>query len=503
MNGMRALIIGALASLLFAPQASAADGTYVVSACVAGGVPAPADSWEPSFTGYAEHASIPKPAATPLMDSCDAGGTFGITFPAEIAPGPYSASWTFVAPFATIVSSFRLWRRVGLQDSPGTSHLDYELRADSRVLEVDLRAPPWMLGAPGLGDDALFAVDGLAAATVSIAVRCGGSVNPFCSEPLPQSVEVARAEVTLRDGAAPTAPDAPSVEVGGLSVPFEDRGGGVRSATLLIDGVRAAETVLCREPFVARVPCPTAGRATLNLDSVPSGVHRAEVELVDAGGNRQVVAWLPVGPAAVVHAAPVVVPAAEPGRLALTGRRTLRTRYSAPPTVRGTLRDLSGAPIRRGRIAVTSRPLVGGSWSAPVWAVSDGRGKFSVRLPRGVSREVRFAYGDSVQTVTVVVAAPVRLRTDRKVTRNGRSVTFRGSVPGAGSARTRVELQAWAGSWVPFRTVALRNGRFSATYRFTRTFSATRYRFRAVVHDDRAFPYAPGTSRTVKVLVRP
>ena len=56
-----------------------------------------------------------------------------------------------------------------------------------------------------------------------------------------------------------------------------------------------------------------------------------------------------------------------------------------------------------------------------------------------------FAYGESVQTVKVVVAAPVRLSTDRKSTRNGFSVKFVGRVPGAGGARARVELQAWAG----------------------------------------------------------
>ena len=82
--------------------------------------------------------------------------------------------------------------------------------------------------------------------------------------------------------------------------------------------------------------------------------------------------------------------------------------------------------------------LVGASQSVS----TDAKGRFSVRLARGVSREVRFSYGDSVQTVKVIVAAPVRLKTDRKSTRNGRSITFTGSVPGAGTARTRVELQA-------------------------------------------------------------
>ena len=67
-----------------------------------------------------------------------------------------------------------------------------------------------------------------------------------------------------------------------------------------------------------------------------------------------------------------------------------------------------------------------------------------------------------------------------------------------------MELQAWAnGKWVPFKTVALKNGRFAASYRFLRTFTAQRYRFRAVIQSDPDFPYAPGRSREVRVLVRP
>jgi hypothetical protein len=109
-----------------------------------------------------------------------------------------------------------------------------------------------------------------------------------------------------------------------------------------------------------------------------------------------------------------------------------------------------------------------------------------------------------VQSVKVIVAAPERLATDRKSTRNGRAIKFTGTVPGAGKARTRVELQAWAnGKWIPFKTADLRNGRFGASYRFTRTFATSRYRFRAVVHDDPDFPYAAGRSAVVSVLVRP
>jgi hypothetical protein len=49
---------------------------------------------------------------------------------------------------------------------------------------------------------------------------------------------------------------------------------------------------------------------------------------------------------------------------------------------------------------------------------------------------------------------------------------------GAGTARTRVELQALAhGKWISFKTADLRNGTFKANYRFTRTFFTQRYSF--------------------------
>ena len=126
-----------------------------------------------------------------------------------------------------------------------------------------------------------------------------------------------------------------------------------------------------------------------------------------------------------------------------------------------------------------------------------------MRLPAGPSRVVRLTYGDSSVTVSVKVKAPLRLAVSPKSTRNGRTVKLTGSVAGT-KLPTRIELQAYSGGhWFPFKTVALRKGKFSGRYRFTRTFSTQRYRFRAVVHADRDFPYEAATSPVVAVRVRP
>jgi hypothetical protein len=183
------------------------------------------------------------------------------------------------------------------------------------------------------------------------------------------------------------------------------------------------------------------------------------------------------------------------GVLGLSGTpRTLRTRYSKPPVVKGTVKTKDGSPLA-GVVVTTSDGTT---------AKTDKNGRFSVKLGKGPSREVRISYGDSVQTVKLVVAAPITLKTDKKSTRNGRSITFTGSVPGAGGAKTLVELQALAhGKWISFKNAPLRSGKFKASYRFLRTFVTQRYAFRAVIREDDDFPYAAGTSAVVRVVVRP
>jgi hypothetical protein len=164
---------------------------------------------------------------------------------------------------------------------------------------------------------------------------------------------------------------------------------------------------------------------------------------------------------------------------------------------------MSGTPIAGAQIDVAVRARMRGATYAPAGGVgTDAAGRFSVRLPPGTSRTIRLRHGTSQATAEVVTPAQVRLVADPRTTRNGRAVRFGGRVSGT-SAPTRVELQAWsAGKWIPFRTVALRKGLFQARYRFTRTAVTTRYRFRAVVHDDADFPFAAGRSPVVFVLVR-
>jgi hypothetical protein len=290
-----------------------------------------------------------------------------------------------------------------------------------------------------------------------------------------------------------------------VATSYRDRGGGVQSLALLVDGVQVMQRVVtsggCRQPAVIAVPCPLSGRLALDFDtsSIPDGPHRAELELRDVAGNRAVVASLSI----VVRNTPAAAAPLTPGRLAMK-RYALRTRYGARAVLEGTLSDFGEAPIAGAQVQVESRPLMRNStYTSFTTVLTDGSGSFVVPISRGPSRVFRLRYAASEVSAQVTVSAPIRLRVSPTRTRNGKWVYFRGSIPGT-TADTRVELQARAGRrWVPFRTAKVSKGRFRARYKFTNTTTTQRYRFRAVVRKDPNFPYAPGTSPIVKVLVRP
>jgi hypothetical protein len=209
---------------------------------------------------------------------------------------------------------------------------------------------------------------------------------------------------------------------------------------------------------------------------------------------------------------PRLVPA-EPSRpmvisASLDGSPGVRA-HAKPGTVRGVLRDENGTAMPSASIEIASRPLLLGSTFAQAASVrTNAAGEFSWKVPRGPSREIKLTAASpgamSIATVQVSVRAPLILRTNRVRTRNGKSIRFAGSIADTPrNARTRVELQAWANRWVPFANATVRNGRFSAKYRFKNTFRPATYRFRAVLPMDPNFPYAPATSKQVRVRVTP
>jgi hypothetical protein len=100
----------------------------------------------------------------------------------------------------------------------------------------------------------------------------------------------------------------------------------------------------------------------------------------------------------------------------------------------------------------------------------------------------------------------VTLRTDRRAVRNGRSVTFTGSVAGAPVAARRLvalQVRIRGRRWSTFATTRLTHGTFARRYRFTRTTSRHVYRFRVLIAAAPDWPFAAGASRSLQVMVRP
>jgi hypothetical protein len=82
---------------------------------------------------------------------------------------------------------------------------------------------------------------------------------------------------------------------------------------------------------------------------------------------------------------------------------------------------------------------------------------------------------------------------------------FRGRLPGPTCADRVLKVQAKIGKkrWQAFRTDRTdASCRFAARYKLRATQHARRYRFRALVPQAEGYPYARGTSRTVKVKVK-
>jgi hypothetical protein len=191
---------------------------------------------------------------------------------------------------------------------------------------------------------------------------------------------------------------------------------------------------------------------------------------------------------------------------------TLGLRYGKRTPSSGRLATAQGAPIANAPIIVEGQARSGGPFVKLGAARTDARGSFRFTVPAGPSRTIRYRY-EGTNTVqptaaqlTTKVAAAARLKVDRRRLRNGQAVRFTGRllgkpIPKAGKL---VALQAKVGrGWRTFATPrANKKGIFRHRYRFTATTGMRRYKFRAVVEREDAYPYEAGVSRIVRVIVR-
>lgn len=186
-------------------------------------------------------------------------------------------------------------------------------------------------------------------------------------------------------------------------------------------------------------------------------------------------------------------------------------RFGKTAQIKGRLANRDGQGIPDAEMQVLSR--TDASAEQLVGTVrTDAAGNYAYTAAGSTSRVLRFAYHGSPLIlpaqgeVGLRVPATSTLRASRTRLVNGQSVAFMGRVrtlpvPSGGKL---VELQVLlSGRWQTFRTGRTdQAGDWRLTYRFARTRTNQRFRFRLRLPREAGYPYESGGSRPLDVLVR-
>jgi len=381
---------------------------------------------------------------------------------------------------------------------------------------ADQRSIPWVSPNYGSGDTVAF--------QAMLFCSSGGPGDCYLQES--HALEIQGSEVTLFESVAPA-----GNVIGGTLTTGQEQWGAKSFSYVASDGesgverveVRLGDRVVGVSDFGKDAGrCPRSSwnacqesvseDVTVDTTAVPDGDHPLTLRVTDAASNRTVVQG---GIVRVRnHGSPSSSPApavrftnSDSGAL----RSSRRVSYGKQLKLRSVLRDADGRPMPNARVDVLLRRAVGETEFRLVrQTTTDNQGVLRYTVPRGPSRLVRFAHGGpsesgsyaSTHDIRVAVAAAATLKLDRPRLRNGQRLRFSGTLRGV-RMRKVVEVQVIErGLWRTIASVRTRSsGRFSWSYRFTRTFSPTKYTFRVRVRTERGFPYATGYSpkRSVRV----
>jgi hypothetical protein len=538
-------VILAAAALLGVGAAAVSARTYTVVSCRdQSGRPAVANDawggWQPIGTGYGRDATDLCTSSSPRLEA--------------IIGGPWSfpvgtiLRWRFTPPPDTYLAAWRFAYSGYTKPWDGQNQGVIQVGgSDSGVAAV--------IG--GVGN---VAVDTVSRSAVhdrwaDLLIACDGPTGfPDCA---PNQVD---ARVTM-SGSDMTVADETPPDAGGLSgnavasstwqgpqlfaFAASDKGGGVYQAIVDVDGRtmlvrtidewggRCVDTAAGGQVFRFPQPCPTSVDALLPVDAnaLPTGEHDVTLRISDAAGNLRTVYS---ARKTIVAPARTIGPGSDPSERGVTNgenasdaahltarwtrtkRLTLVGPYGRRQVIRGRLSDRGGAGIRGARIELlTAIDVRNGAPIDKGGARTRGDGRFTLILPRNVSsRTLMLRYRSHVNDTVAVaerslrlkVKAGVKLTVRPRVTGRGRTVRLTGQlvsrpVPRGGKV---VEFQARSPGekWITFRTVrASRAGRFSTRYTFRRGGPAL-YLMRARVRAAADYPYASGSSHSVRVRVR-
>ena len=512
------------------------EGTYVAYTCRgpawAVQQPAPAADWSVTFP--------PKQVGDAFGAGCPSGPLW-LDMSQDVAhPFDDYMHMTFTAPADTQIQDYVVWRSVQLADT--FNYRIWEGYRDGSSSELDSCFPSRGCASKGSVGSPESAANKFCGGTICahgrsdiaslmVSLTCGVA-SGSCAVASPGArFQLHRADIRLIDRQDPiltAAPSGPLVSSSGpvsgvqsISVSGSDRGGGVYEALVAIDGKLQRSTLdanggLCRQPYMAAVPCKLSASGTIDVDTtrLPDGPHSVRVMVSDVAGNlsgasapvefRTANASCNPDPRVGGMAISAGV-AAGSGRL----RRVVTTRLGRRLRLRGRLLGANRQPVAGAAVCIAVRDDTAQGSARPVGDLTtDGKGRFAATLAPGPSRTVyavhRVPGGAITASVQVRVRAPVRLRVSRRSLRNGQSVWLRGRLAARPRPGVLVELQARRDSgWQTFGTTRTgRGGRFAYPYQFTRTTSVQRYRMRARVPDQPSYPFAAGGSRPVTVTVK-
>jgi hypothetical protein len=273
-------------------------------------------------------------------------------------------------------------------------------------------------------------------------------------------------------------------------------------------------------------PCPDLKNETIAASPAIVGKRTLLLRVTDAAGNQTVSA-----PFVVTSRGPVNgsgggdgarLVAGFPGH-AMRGHGKSRRRvgvlrpsktvgWGHSSRVRGILRNAAGQPIAGAQLHLLIRDLKLGSHDVDRGTLDTGTdGRFTFRIQRGASRRLRIAYraypGDDHLTaksdVTFNTKARITARAPHRVRSHG-SARFRGRLVGHPLPPHGITLELQAHQpgrgWRTVKTTRTRKGgTFSTRYRFNS--AAGRFTFRMRLRPSDSYPYARGTSKSMRVRV--
>lgn len=490
---------------------------------------------------------------TSAKQTCATGGSMSATVSGTAShTAGQGAAVLFDAPAAMTIAGVRLWRHEAVGQSSGGSPFT-KATYGSTLVEPDCSSG---LGCRGRGDPSapLSAANEVAVSNLREITQvrwnafCGGAAGATCGPNpggAPSAVyNVFAADMLLDDPVAPAVGSAggPLLAGGTLtgaqsaSLTATDAASGVQKGVLVVDGAIAGEQTLdtsggggCadlgvapdrRPSYADTQPCPASvsGLVTLNTDALTPGRHSLSVLVADAAGNTTlahsgaitVVGSVPVGSP---NGAPASRGAKLTARFGTRGRRVRRLGYETRPTISGRLVSEAGAPIAGAAVDILVRDARSGAPTARVATATTGAdGRLRVKLPRGPSRTITLRYtafkGDPKPAAAIrlraVVGARLTASSSQRSVRVGARLRISGRLRYLRRAGVAITIQVReSGGWRTFDTVKTRkDGRYRWTHRFrSRSLVGRTVAIRARA-DSPIYPFAPGTSRVVRVRFR-